>query len=44
MEKKFENIKSELFLGGGYSQALFLLEALLCDEKVVKMEDMLRII
>ena len=44
MEKKFENIKNELFLGGGYSQALFLLEALLCDEKIVKMEDMLGII
>ena len=44
MEKKFENIKNELFIGGGYPQATFLLEALLCNEKVVKMEDMLRII
>ena len=44
MEKKFENIKNELFVGGGYPQATFLLEALLCNEKVVKMEDMLRII
>ena len=31
MEKKFENIKSELFQGGGYGQALMLLELLICD-------------
>ena len=44
MEKRFENIKNELFLGGGYSQALFLLELLICDDNVVKVEDLLRVI
>ena len=44
MEKKYDNIKSELFLGGGYGQALMLLEALLCNDKVVKMEDLLRVV
>lgn len=44
MEKKFENIKSELFQGGGYGQALMLLELLICDEGIVKVEDLLKII
>ena len=44
MEKKFENIKSELFTGGGYGQALMLLELLICNEGIVKVEDLLKII
>lgn len=44
MEKKYDNIKSELFTGGGYGQAMTLLELLLCGEKIVKMEDLLRVI
>ena len=43
MSKKLENIKHELFSGGGIHQALFLLETLLCcDDNTFNMEDVLR--
>ena len=42
MDKRTKNITNELFSNGGTSQALFIIETLLCDGNLFSMEEVLR--
>ena len=42
--EKFNNVKNELFKDGGYPQAMAILSAIICDDGIIKMRDLLQVI
>ena len=41
---KFNNVKNELFKDGGYPQAMAILSAIICDDGIIKLRDLLQMI